>query len=295
MQEQWKDQKKTFKPVTKLSLLLQNTNMVTNETLEEYQKLLLSDPKSKVFAPLADGYRERGMLQEALKVCEQGLQYHPNYAGGHLAMGRILQAQSRFHEALKHFSEAVKLSPDNLLAYQLLGDTFVALKKAKEALKAYKMALFIDPKLEKAQKAVKKLESITSEEYEADLFEMKNISRPSSSPLKAQQTLSHTLEEQSITKLNLEREISYIDALLVRGDIKKAEERLEQVLPIFPGDPELLKRYSLLKPVEIPTPIRPQISREKRALEQKRKTLEKLEKAIELRKSLIAKQHLTSN
>lgn len=280
--------------VTKLNELKQNKTMITNETLEEYQKILNSDPKSKVFAPLADGYRERGMLEEALKVCEQGLKYNPNYASGHLAMGRILQAQSRFHEALKYFNEAVKLSPDNLLAFQLLGDTFVALKQAKEALKAYKMALFIDPKLEKAQKAVKQLEAITSEEYEADLFEMKKIPKSSGSPLKVQETLSHNLEDQVTAKLNLDREISYIDALLVRGDIQKAEERLEQVLPIFPGEPELLKRYSLLKPSEIPTPIRPQISREKRALEQKRKALHKLEKAIELRKALIAKQHLTS-
>jgi tetratricopeptide (TPR) repeat protein len=280
--------------VTKLNELKQNKTMITNETLEEYQKILNSDPKSKVFAPLADGYRERGMLEEALKVCEQGLKYNPNYASGHLAMGRILQAQSRFHEALKYFNEAVKLSPDNLLAFQLLGDTFVALKQAKEALKAYKMALFIDPKLEKAQKAVKQLEAITSEEYEADLFEMKKTSKSSGSPLKVQETLSHNLEDQVTAKLNLDREISYIDALLVRGDIQKAEERLEQVLPIFPGEPELLKRYSLLKPSEIPTPIRPQISREKRALEQKRKALHKLEKAIELRKALIAKQHLTS-
>jgi tetratricopeptide (TPR) repeat protein len=274
--------------------------MISNDTLEQYQKLWAADPKSKVFAPLADAYRERGLLKEALQVCEQGLLHHPDYASGHLSMGRVLHAQAKFHEALKHFTEAVKLSPDNLLAYQLLGDTFLSLKQAKEALKAYKMALFIDPKLEKAQKAIKKLEALTSEEFQEDLFEMKNLS----SSLKADQTVSdpkpsdfssNTQPNPSpIKHLNLEREISYIDALLVRGDIKKAEERLEQVLPLFPGEPELLKRYALLKPQEIPTPIRPQISREKRALEKKRKALERLEKAIILRKSLIAEQHLTS-
>lgn len=270
--------------------------MMTNETLEHYQKLLASDPRSKVFAPLADGYRERGLIKEAEQVCRQGLSHHPDYASGHLAMGRILQSQTQFHEALKHFTEAVKLAPDNLLAYQLLGDTFVSLKQAKEALKAYKMALFIDPKLEKAQKAVKRLETISSEDYEADLFEMKNISTPSqSSPLTVTSSAqSPPVETQSPPPLNLDRELSYIDALLVRGDIKKAETRLEQVLPLFPGDSELLKRYLLLKPDEAPTPIRPQISREKKALEKKRKVLEKLEKAIELRKALTAEQHLTS-
>jgi tetratricopeptide (TPR) repeat protein len=269
--------------------------MIPDETFEQYKKLWASDPKSKVFAPLADAYRERGFLKEALQVCEQGLSHHPHYASGHLAMGRILQAQAKFHEALKHFTEAVKLSPDNLLAYQLLGDTFVSLKQAKEALKAYKMALFIDSKLEKAQKAVKKLEALTSEEFEEDLFEMKKITGSPKSNEKTSEFSSNAESKPSLTtQLNLEREISYIDALLVRGAIKKAEERLEQVLPIFPGEPELLRRYALLKPQEIPTPIRPQISREKRVLEKKRKALERLEKAIALRKALIAKQHLTS-
>jgi len=269
--------------------------MISNETLEQYQKLWANDPKSKVFAPLADGYRERGLFKEALQICDQGLRHHPNYASGHLAKGRVLHAQTHFHEALKHFSEAVKLSPDNLLAYHYLGDTFLALKQAKEALKAYKMALFIDPKLEKAQKAVKKLESITSEEYDADLFEMKNITSGTQVGKVTQPLESENKQEGNKTPpLNIERELSYIDALLVRGDIKKAEDRLEQVLPIFPGEPELLKRYALLKPHEMPTPIRPQVSREKRALERKRKALERVEKAIKIRKSLIAKQHLTS-
>jgi tetratricopeptide (TPR) repeat protein len=270
--------------------------MIPNETLEQYQKLLESDPKSKAFAPLADGYRQRGLLQEAFKLCEVGLKHNPSYASGHLAMGRILKTQGQLHEALKYFMTAVTLSPENLLAYQLLGDTFLDLKQAKEALQAYKIALFIDPKLDKAQKAVKRLETLSSSEYEQDLFEMKNITLPQKdehrTPLKER---SFESSSQSIVPLNLERELSFIDTLLVRGDVQKAQDRLEQVLPLFPGNTDLLHRYGLLKPEEIPTPLRPEISREKRALENKRKALERLEKAIEQRHALIANHHLTSS
>lgn len=270
------------------------------QDLQRYQQLLEQDPHSRVFAPLADAYREQGRLDEAEAICTQGLIANPEYASGHLAMGRIRQAQGQHHEALHHYTEAVKLSPDNLLAYQLLGDTFIALKQAKEALKAYKMALFIDPKLEKAQKAVKKLESLTADEYEDEVFEMKNISSPPKNseatwPQSIPSKMTPVEKNSAAPTMELDREVSYIDALLVRGNIVAAEERLHKVMPLFPANEELLRRYQLIKPTELPTPLKPAIKRERVAWEQKRQSLERVQKAIGHRQALIAEQHFTES
>lgn len=253
--------------------------------IDQYKKILDKDPRSKIFAPLADAYREINKLIEAEKICLNGLENHPTYASGHLALGRIYIAQNKFTLALNSLSQAVKLSPDNLLAYQLLGDTFIQLKQAKEALRAYKMALYIDPKLEKAQRAINKLESLTADEYEPDLFEMKKIVQEPLPPPKEK------INTETLSPLEKERELSFIDALLARGNIDLAQDKINSLMPLLPGDPDFAKRYQMLFPSEVATPLKPIVSREKQAWEQKRKKLKQIEKAIQLRQEQFSFEH----
>lgn len=263
--------------------------MIKEDTLTQYEKALNKDPKSKAFALLAEAYRENGQIEKAEQIVNLGLQYHPDYVGGQIAKGRIKLTQGHHHDALDCFQTALKLAPDNLLAYQLLGDTYLILKQAKEALKTYKTALFINPHWERAQKIIEKIEVTTAEEFESDLFQMQPLQQTPFQNQSANPAPS-PISERTI-KIDLDREISFIDALLIRGDLNQAQSRIQQLLPLFPAHPELAQRYQKFIPTELPELIRPLPKRERRAWEQKRQSLDRVLKAIQQRRAIIAKQH----
>lgn len=47
--------------------------------IETLSQKLETDPKSKVFAQLADAYRKSNMIDEAIEIAKKGLEIHPNY------------------------------------------------------------------------------------------------------------------------------------------------------------------------------------------------------------------------
>ncbi|RYZ63813.1 MAG: hypothetical protein EOP09_17015, partial [Proteobacteria bacterium] len=57
--------------------------------IEKYQLLLQKDPNSQVFAPLAEAYREIGMLKEAEVVVRAGVKRHPHFAAGFVVYARV--------------------------------------------------------------------------------------------------------------------------------------------------------------------------------------------------------------
>src|SRR6516164_6364647 len=99
--------------------------------MERYQILLEKDPKSQVFAPLAEAYRKIGLIEEAFRICVRGVQFHPNFAGGRLALAKVLMDRDSPEGALKELEKAVELSPENILAHQLLGELHLGQKNAK--------------------------------------------------------------------------------------------------------------------------------------------------------------------
>lgn len=206
---------------------------VSSATIENYQKILSEDPQSKIFAVLADAYRELGMLDQAEKTAKNGIRRHPQYVSGFVALGRVLIEQKRYTEALESLARATGLDPQNLLAQHLLGTAYLQLQQPKEALRAFKKVLFLNPQSEKAKKAVQKLESLTADEYEDEVFEMTKL--PSEKP-------SPTTNKA----FQLERTLSLVDALIVRNDIEKARDLVEISLKTNPEHAGLLSRYELL-------------------------------------------------
>lgn len=239
---------------------------VSSETIENYQKLLAQDPQSKVFAPLADAYREMGLLDHAEKTARNGVKRHPQYVSGFVALGRVLIEQKRFVESLEVLSRASGLDPQNLLALHLLGTAYLQLQQPKDALKAFKKVLFLNPQSEKARKAVEKLESLTADEYEDEVFEMKKL------PAKKMQGSANTTK-------NIERTLSLVDALIVRNDLEKAKNLIESSLQSHPDHKGLLSRYELLTDSsyeESAASISPLPAREKMIMDRKIATLERL-------------------
>ncbi|PWU14551.1 MAG: hypothetical protein C5B49_13060 [Bdellovibrio sp.] len=252
---------------------------ISAKTLEQYEKLLAKEPRSKVFAALADAYREKGRLKDALKTATDGIDRHPDYVGGYLACARVLSEMGQLQDAEKTLKKAIELSPENLLAYQLLGQVYVELKRPHDALKAHKMVLFLNPLAERSRQAVEKLETLTAVDYEDDLFEMRQLKE---TPLPPSQKPP---EEHS-----LDRHLSYIDALIVRNDLKKAREFLYALSEEFPESAEVRKRWDYFDE-EITPPqdeiLKPLASREKKIWERKKILLESILGRIEQHRHIL--------
>lgn len=217
---------------------------INPELIEKYQILLQKDPKSQVFAPLTEAYRKMGLIEEAFRIAVRGVQFNPNFAGGRIALAKVFLDRDNLSGAIDELEKSVELSSDNILAHQTLGECYLRSKRPKDALKSFKMVLFLAPANEKAAKAVKKLESLTADEYEEDLFEMKplpNMGFTTEQP----ERLKPIGDTKPITQ-DLERVLSLVDAYIVRNDTEKARQALTDSEVYFGQHPELVKRLKLV-------------------------------------------------
>ncbi len=240
---------------------------ISPEFIERYQKLYEQDPRSRIFAPLADAYRKKGWLKEARDMAEKGVKDNPEFPGGRVALGRIYMDDSRYPDAEMHFRKAVELAPESVLAYQLLAETFLRLKKTKEALKAYKMLLFMNPENERAANAVRKLEALTADEYEDDLFAMKplktavaewdNVELDFGDPKDAKAPQSSAQKEKHKKQIYLDRILSLADAHIVRNDVDRALDALNEAERLFGPQTEIVKRLKLLHERQLDTLVVP--------------------------------------
>ncbi len=227
--------------------------------IEKYRAIFKKDPKSKVFATLADAYRKVDLIEEAEKICRQGIKHHPNFVPGRVVMAKILLQKKLYEPALVHLEDSVKFDPENILAHSLRAETLLRLKRPKDALQAYKMVLYFNPFDPKASQVVKKLESLTAEDYDDDLFEMHSIEEASEGmpelmpPIEQktivenEQELVESAPELSPKSFVLERYLSLFDAYLVRNDLEKADITIKEAFSAIGEHPEIAKRKAMLE------------------------------------------------
>ncbi len=126
--------------------------------LYTYLKKYQDDPTSRVFAPLAEAYRKAGMIDEAIEIAREGLRVHPNFVGGRVALARALFDKKLFPEVIDELTQVVRDVPDNLVAQRLLAESCLMLGRVTEALGAYKMLLYFNPRDVETAKMVQELE-----------------------------------------------------------------------------------------------------------------------------------------
>lgn len=123
--------------------------------LKKYQ----NDPTSKVFAPLAEAYRRAGLLDEAVEIAREGLNHHPNFASGRVALARALFDQKRFQQVLEELRAVLDNVPDNLVAQRLAAESHLMMGNIAEALASYKMLLYFHPGNIETAQIVRELEA----------------------------------------------------------------------------------------------------------------------------------------
>ena len=218
------------------------------EFIERFQLEYQKNPRSRVFASLAEAYRKMGYLDEAFRISTRGTQIHPAFAGGRVAFAKVLIDMKQSAEALEQLEKAIELSPENLLAHSLMGEVLLELRRPKDALKSFKMVLFLNPNDAKAKAAVGKWEFLSADEYEDELFAMKPVFALDSPSATAHVPLLHpeSQPEEQRHDQAVERALSLADAFTVRGETEKALSVLADASRRIGPNSEIEKRYDLL-------------------------------------------------
>lgn len=113
--------------------------------IKRYEDILGADPASYCFAPLAELYRKAGLLDEAIGTARRGIEIHPDYVGGYLALGRACFDKGEQAESRTALERVVRVTPDNLTAQKLLSRIYIDIGEDGMARKALETILILNP------------------------------------------------------------------------------------------------------------------------------------------------------
>lgn len=126
--------------------------------IKKYEDVLIKDPHSYCFAPLAEIYRKLGLLDDAINVAAKGCEVHPNYVGGFMALGRAFYEKGMKAESRAALEKVVSGTPDNHLAQKLLSQIYIESGNTALAEKALRTILSLYPDDVESQVLLKTLE-----------------------------------------------------------------------------------------------------------------------------------------
>jgi pentatricopeptide repeat protein len=126
--------------------------------IEELQFRIKTDPKSRLFFPLAEELRKNGKLPEAEQVLRTGLGVHATYLSAWVSLGRVLREQHKNSEAVDALKTALQVDPGNVVAARLLADAYLDLGEKVEAIKKYKLVHALMPSDEELEAKIAQLD-----------------------------------------------------------------------------------------------------------------------------------------
>ena len=232
--------------------------MTENQKFKKYLSIYKKNPKSKVFVLLSELYRKKGEQKKALHLCQKGLEFHPQLSAGYIAQALVLLDMDKQERASQALEKATQISPENILAYKLLGQCYLKLNKPLKTLSAYKMLLFLDPNNKIAQNIVKKLEPITASQYDETGFSFKSLKEM------AKHIEQHKTEQKGKKRFpslypimpkedkQFQARLAIIEALIYRKDFNKASQFILEMKNIYPKQAKALKKWERLLP---PNPL----------------------------------------
>jgi predicted Zn-dependent protease len=132
------------------------------DEITRYQGILARESSSLVFAALAEAYRKRDMLDQAIAVCRKGLHHHPGFLSGRVALARAYVDKGQTDRAAKELERVVLTAPDNLIAQRLLLAIYEEKRDLDNLEKTVHRILSLDPQDQQARETWERLRSHSS-------------------------------------------------------------------------------------------------------------------------------------
>lgn len=77
--------------------------------ISSYLQIVSKDPHSTAFVPLAEAFRQIGLLDDALEAARLGTGMLPHFSPGFATLGRILGQMGRIDEAMSAYARALSI------------------------------------------------------------------------------------------------------------------------------------------------------------------------------------------
>jgi len=139
--------------------------MTREETINFLRKKIEKNPKSILFARLADYYLKQKRIKEALELCTKGCEYNPDYITGNYILAKIYLTMGEHEKAETQFKKVISHDRYFLAAHKHLGDMMAKIGWENKAINHYKDILKLDPM---EQEASQMLETFSLEEDSDD-------------------------------------------------------------------------------------------------------------------------------
>ena len=136
---------------------------IETTSLESLQVLLQQNPDSLTFAHVADVLMKNGRLEEATRICEEGIRRHPYYVAGHMVLGKCYLQKQQFDQAEKEFKRVLLFDPKHLAAHKHFGDLMRQMGWDNTCETSYRKILQIDPLDKHAQEVLDELSNKPSQ------------------------------------------------------------------------------------------------------------------------------------
>ncbi|MBN1893822.1 tetratricopeptide repeat protein [bacterium] len=141
--------------------------MNEREIVEQLEKRLQGNPKSLLFARLADSYIADKKLNEAVEICQEGIRYNPGYITGHFILAKAYALKKDYEKAEACLKKVLSFDREYLSAHKVLGDLMLKMGFGNKAGQHYREILAVDPM---DLKTLRTLESLGEPEtLESDL------------------------------------------------------------------------------------------------------------------------------
>jgi predicted Zn-dependent protease len=116
----------------------------------------LNSSFTKAKYELADSLIGESVVEEAAELIRSILQSEPNHAAAYCARGRIDIEEKHYSDAVEHLEHAVRLDPNFLTAYYLLGQTYLKTGNQEQSRQAFERFRVLSDEERDARKSSKK-------------------------------------------------------------------------------------------------------------------------------------------
>lgn len=111
--------------------------LLNNTLFLKYYKQWQDNPASIVFAPISEYFLTYGMIDEAFKVCREGLKIHPDLVSGKIVMAKIHLKRGNWEEAEEELHSVLMSVPHNKIAKRVLQEIAAARASEDSGLAGY--------------------------------------------------------------------------------------------------------------------------------------------------------------
>lgn len=126
--------------------------------LAKYFNMYKKNPRSRVFAPLAESFRKLGMLDDAYKILKEGIRQHPTYTLGYIVLAHCYYDEQKYELTYNTLRPIIAQNADNISLQKIFAQACIHLGHLEEALDTFKYLLFMSPRDKYFADQVKKLE-----------------------------------------------------------------------------------------------------------------------------------------